>query len=490
MFLYWETPAFTETTSGFGPKGDSDVDDEQTDERVDSLWVWSLDDPSASPTYLHEYCSLNPFDVTDEIPFMLDLGTEPKSRLSRASGRVLTYAFRHAPVLVVAALVVLTVEAAVTELYGLEVLVPGQVGPVTIGLASTLVLWLAIILLIAYIFSTADGDEELRAMTIELVHAGVFYGVLVLLLVGAAWSAWTVHVTPIEELRPNIVYSFGFLLLVYVGGPLVFDGMRRTETLFTELDETDLLRTDSDVSVFERDFLSRFRDAFAIEVGNTPAVLLASVLFVAQFVGIWLLSRGPFVLDTATTVVIVTAIDVAIVILAVQFVLLVRFLNELLTDSGLTLRYIPGHEDDAGGFRDFGRFATRVNSLLVLAGGYLIYRLHVQGSRDPLSPGTEATVTAVDSIIWAMGYAVPVAVYGAVIGIWLYFSFWQIHQKMVRDKRQQIQRERSPEGRSREDIETLQTYREAPEWPINDRLLVTVLSIDAISVLLSLLSLA
>lgn len=466
------------------------MNEEQSNDSVDSLWVWSLDDPQSSPTYLHEYCSLNPFDVTDEVPFMLDFGTKPKSRISRVSSRVLTYAFRHTPLIVLGALLLLTVEAAVTDIDGLEVLIPGQVGLATIGLVGGVTLWLAIILLIAFIFSTADGDEELRQMTVELVHAGIFYSVLSILLVGAAWSTWTVYFTSISELQSNIVYSFGFLLLVYLGGPLVYDGMHRTETLFTKLDKTDLLQTNTDVELYKNDFLPRFLGAFAIEVGNTPAVILVSILFVAQFVGIWLVSRGPFVLDAPTSMFIVTVIDIAIVVLAVQFILLVRFLNELLSDNNQTLQYIPGHEDDAGGFRDFGRFATRVNSLLVLAGVYLAYRLHVQGSRDPLSPGTEATISSWDPLIWTTSYALPVAVYGAVIAIWLYFSFWQIHQKMVRDKRQEIQRERSSGGRSKEDIETLQTYREAPEWPINDRLLVTVLSIDAISVILSLLSLA
>ena len=309
------------------------------------------------------------------------------------------------------------------------------------------------------------------------------------LLVGAVWSAWTVYYRPVDALAPNVVYSFGFLLLVYIGGPLVYDGMRRTESLFTELHRSDLLRTDATKQAYRTGFLGRFRDAFSLTIRGVPAVLLVSVLFVVQFVGIWGVSQGPFVLETPTTLLIVTAIDVVIVVVAVQFVLLVRFLNELLNERGITLRYIPGHEDDSGGFRDFGRFATRVNSLLVLAGLYLAYRLHVQGSRDPLSPSTAASLTAWDPIIWAVSYAVPVAVYGAVIAIWLYFSFWQIHRKMVRDKRREIQRERSPEGRSREDIETLQTYRDAPEWPINDRLLVTVFSIDVLSVLLSLLSL-
>ena len=464
------------------------MDDDSTDDPVDSLWVWDIENPQASPTYFHEYCSLNPFDLTEDVPFMLDFGDDPKSYPSQLASRTLTYAFRHAPVLVIGALVVLTVQAAVTDLDGLAVLIPGQIGLAALVSAGGAALWLAIVLLIAFIFSSANEDDELRTMTIGLVHASVIYGVFALLLVGAVWSTWVVYITPIDDLQPNIIYSFGFLLLVYVGGPMVYDGMRRTETLFSELGRTDLLRNDGDDD-YQEDFLSRFRDAFAVEVDNTPAVVLVAILFVAQFVAIWSVSRGPFVLDTPTSLVIVTAIDIAIVVLAVQFILLVRFLNELLTEDGLTLQYTPGHEDDAGGFRDFGRFATRVNSLLVLAGVYLVYRLHVQGSRDPLSPGTEAVVTTWDPIIWATSYAVPVAVYGAVIGIWLYFSFWQIHRKMVREKRREIQRERSPEGRSKEDIETLQTYREAPEWPINDRLLLTVLSIDAISVILSLLSL-
>lgn len=460
----------------------TDGDDERTER---PLWVWDADDPEATPRYFHEYCSLNPVDVTDDVPFMFDFGDD--ERFARWVARAFTYAFRHAPLVVVAAVVLLLGQAALGPVNGVEVLIPGEVGLATLALGAASLLWAAILALVAFVFSSADGDERLRTMVAELVHAVVVYGVLVLLAAGAAWSAWTVYALPAEQVEPNVLYGFGFLLLVYVGGPLVYDGMRRTETLFTRLHESDVLGVDGDE--YRKAFLGRFRAAFGLTVGGVPAVLLIGVLFTAQFVAVWLAARGPFVLDLYTSLTVVTLIDVAVVVVAVQFVLLVRFLNELLGDGPVTLGYIPGHEDDAGGFRDVGRFATRVNSLLVLAGVYLAYRLHVQGTRDPLSPTTEAVVTAWDPVIWATSYAVPVAVYGAVIGVWLYFSFWQIHRKMVREKRREIGRERSAAGRSRQDIETLATYRDAPEWPINDGLLVTVLSIDAISVAATLLTL-
>jgi len=457
---------------------------------VDSLWEWDVDEPSKSPVHFHEYCSLNPLDTTDDVPFMLDFGAgSGRSRIARGTARAMTYGLRHTPALVTLILVLLAAQAALTGLSGIERLVPGRVGIATLALVGLAALWAGIVVLIAYIFSSADGDGRLRAVTNELLHAGVIYGVLAVLVVGTAWSVWTVYSQPVDQVEPNVVFSFGFLLLVYLAGPLVYDGMRRTESLFTELDRSQLLDDEGARQSYRETFLPRFREAFGLTVGGVPATLLVSVLFVTQFVGIWLVSRGPFVLDTPTTLVVVTAIDVLVVVVAVQFVLLVRFLNELLTESAITLRYIPGHEDDAGGFRDFGRFATRVNSLLVLAGIYLGYRLQVQGTRDPLGPATAVSLTPWDPFIWTASYALPVLVYGAVIGIWLYFSFWQIHRKMVRDKRREIQRERSSEGRSREDIETLQTYRDAPEWPINDRLLVTVFSIDVISVVLSMLSL-
>lgn len=461
----------------------SDTDEELADQ---PLWVWDADDPEATPRYFHEYCSLNPLDVTDDVPFMFDFGSEDE-RFARSVARVFTYAFRHAPLVVIAAVVVLLGQAALGPVNGVEVLLSEEVGIVTLALGTAALLWAAILTLVAFVFSSADGDERLRGMVAELVHAVVVYGVLALLTAGAVWSAWTVYVRPPDRVAPNVLYGFGFLLLVYVGGPLVYDGMCRTETLFTRLDESDVLRTDGDQ--YREAFLDRFRTAFGLTVGGVPAVLLIGVLFTAQFVAVWVAARGPFVLDLYSSLAIVTLIDVAIVVVAVQFVLLVRFLNELLADSPTTLGYIPGHQDDAGGFRDVGRFATRVNSLLVLAGVYLGYRLHVQGSRDPLSPTTEAVVTAWDPLIWATSYAIPVAVYGVVIGIWLYFSFWQIHRKMVREKRREIGRVRSGTGRSREDIETLATYRDAPEWPINDGLLVTVLSIDAISIVATLATL-
>jgi hypothetical protein len=267
--------------------------------------------------------------------------------------------------------------------------------------------------------------------------------------------------------------------------------MRRAETLFTSLDRTELLRGEEKRRYVET-FLPRLQSAFRTHVLGVPAVLPLGVLFVAQFVWIWTLGAGPFGLDAWSTLLFVAAVDVVIVVLTVQFVLLVRFLNELLRDDGddgIYLQYLPGHEDDSGGFRDFGRFVTRVNSLLVLGGVYLAYRLHVQGSRDPFGPAGETAISAWDSLLWTVSYVLPVVVYALVIGVWIYFSFWQLHRKMVRDKRRAIHQERPGDGRSREDLTTLQTYREAPEWPINERLLVTVLSVDAVSVGLSMLSL-
>ncbi|MFB6089881.1 MAG: hypothetical protein ABEJ97_02370 [Halobellus sp.] len=111
--------------------------EDTADDVVDSLWEWDVDEPSRSPTHFHEYCSLNLLDTTDDVPFMLDLAADgSRSVLARGAARALTYALRHAPALVAVILLVLTAQAALTDLNGIERLVPGQVGVVTLVLGG------------------------------------------------------------------------------------------------------------------------------------------------------------------------------------------------------------------------------------------------------------------------------------------------------------------------------------------------------------------
>lgn len=83
-----------------------------------------------------------------------------------------------------------------------------------------------------------------------------------------------------------------------------------------------------------------------------------------------------------------TFLNVFLVVVFFQFLVLLAYFHRLLTDHSpetandptrFSLRYVPAHPDGYAGYRDLGRFATRVNTLLLIAGFYLAFRFHVLG---------------------------------------------------------------------------------------------------------------
>lgn len=94
----------------------------------------------------------------------------------------------------------------------------------------------------------------------------------------------------------------------------------------------------------------------------------------------------------------------------------------------------PYHPDGHGGYRDVGKFATRVNILLILAGFYVIYRLYVQGSRVAPAEMAPGMAPAVGGAIWLASFVVPMVAYAIAAVAWLYYSFWHIHLRMLRER--------------------------------------------------------
>lgn len=557
------------TDSNDSPRPDEDPetgsattqDTEPATSGTRTLWAW--DGPRSvdvEDRYFHQYCSLDPRTLA--APPNIVAYADDDGNPSR-TGLALAYLFEHAQLVVLVLGVALLAWATVhPEIVGVEAVLPESL-LLPFGLAvGEVLLWLALVGLLAVVFeeSYADDAETPRLdEVVELLRAFVVYGGLVVLVGGTAYAVIRVGTEPPTWPDRNIVYASGFLLLLYVGGPLVYDGMLRTETLFTSLHRSDLLAgadaggadrspgseraPESDEGTSDRppayeEFVKRLNATLSSTVFGVPTALVIGGLFVLQYVIVWLATRGPFVLDAWPTVVVVAGVDVLIVFITVQFVVLVRFMNGLLRDgdatdlagdasnehdehgpgddqderagghppaetdggqptrptagdspSTLRLWYTPAHEDGAGGFRDFGRFVTRVNSLLILAGLYLAYRLHVQGGRAPIGPFAGDAPLPSEALLWVFLYVVPVVVYIVVIGVWLYFSFWQLHRKMVREKTREIRTNRPGDGERIEDLSTLETFRNAPEWPVNQQALVTVVSLDALSVLVSLVAL-
>ncbi|MDX1747362.1 MAG: hypothetical protein R3324_15610, partial [Halobacteriales archaeon] len=392
----------------------------------------------------------------------------------------------------------------------------------------------------------------------------------------------------------NILFTSGYLLMLLIGGLLVYDGMLRTENLFENLgrklvvsdrredapftresawlpvgllDESDqeevsdgavpISSTAADrlvekvfesVGAEERDYISQedlyplfhddLRDSLEDTtdvpiVGEVTTAFLFAPLFVVQFAVVWMIQLGPQNLEFPVTLWGNVLLDLFIVVVAFQFLVLIKKFGELITDSvqvdvvhvgaqtdGGTrkttdrrlelgerrrqeielLTYRPFHPDGRGGFRDFGKFATRVNVLLILAGLYVTYRLYVQGGRtlpEVVTQSGAAHDISVSGIVWVVSYVGPVIAYTVAAGAWLYYSFWQLHLKMAREREEQYteelrRRRMEPDGNPAERIgiasyryEWLEIRASAPVWPINYRQLMSLASGTLAPVVLS-----
>ena len=214
---------------------------------------------------------------------------------------------------------------------------------------------------------------------------------------------------------------------------------------------------------------------------SAPTAYIFSVLFVTPFYLFWTFEplRGTAapLLARAMRNLVPAVLDFFLVVVFFQFLVLIAFFNHLLTVHGIdsddttpfTLQYSPGHPDGYAGFRDLGRFATRVNVILVVGGVYLAYQLSVYGWAT--YPGHDAGVT-IPLVSWAVTNLLPLVVYVLAVVLWLYLSFWQLHRTMRRG------RVRALERRARTSTDIDPELRDGPVWPIDNRLLVSILSMD------------
>jgi len=187
-------------------------------------------------------------------------------------------------------------------------------------------------------------------------------------------------------------------------------------------------------------------------------------------------------------------LQVALVAALFQFGVLIRYFSKLLSSDHLS--YQPFHPDERGGFRDLGRFATRVNAILLVGGGYVLFRFYTGGLRV-LSGGSLETM--LDFFQWTTSFVGPILVYAAIVVGWLYFSFWRMHRRMKRGREQKIE-ELQRRHRSRDDLSereeqmkdievdwpVYEALQNAPVWPINRGSMMTIVAIDMAPMLLGL----
>lgn len=142
-----------------------------------------------------------------------------------------------------------------------------------------------------------------------------------------------------------------------------------------------------------------------------------------------------------------------------------------------------------------------MNVLLILGGLYVTYRLYVQGARD--LPATEValdTALTLDVFVWLMSYVGPVVVLIAVAFAWLYYSFWTLHVKMAHERerayvewtrrRREDESDALPRDTPLGTVEDATDWQErrapAPVWPVDGRLLASLVSSSLAPLLLAL----
>lgn len=245
-----------------------------------------------------------------------------------------------------------------------------------------------------------------------------------------------------------------------LGGYLVYEGMLRTENTFWDLHEKrpSIIDGKDGYESFREDFEAALEAEFQLplseQIGgpgrwSIPAAEFFSLVLVIPLfaVGLQAEQGHPFIAG------VMAVLDFFLVVVFFQFLVLIEYFNVLLQEHGpladpdsFRLKYVPFHPDGYAGFREFGQFSTRVNSLLVVGGLYVVYRLYVVGV--PTFP--DANAETIRSVAWSVSHLVPLVGYVIAVILWLYFSFWQVHEAMRGGRSAAVQSTCGPDDESRE----------------------------------------
>lgn len=362
-----------------------------------------------------------------------------------------------------------------------------------------LLLWGA---LLARIFRGSVSTDNLR------IHRSVFfYGTLGVLLAGVAYSVYLVVSGRLADTGQHLAFRSGYFLFLFIEGHLAYDGLvLRSENLFWNL--RDSTTVDGDAYEAFRQQLAEnlgpveFGPYSAPFVGGSlgPVSVSPGLLFAAVLLGP--ITPLPMLgYDSSTSVLdvlgygITVVMQVFLIAVLFQFVVVIWQFSKLL--SGDYLDYKLFHPDEHGGYRALGRFATRVNVMLVVAGGYVAFRFLTGGLQQF---GVMAGGSTLGLLTWIVSFVAPLVVYLAVALLWLYFSFWRMHRQMKRGRRKKIQqiqqhargvddRDTGTAGNEMEDLEldapAWESLKNAPVWPIQRRSLFGIVALDAAPILVT-----
>ncbi|WP_147445875.1 hypothetical protein [Halorubrum sp. Atlit-9R] len=318
----------------------------------------------------------------------------------------------------------------------------------------------------------------------------LFFATALPLVAGTAYAVYIALIVTGSDAEPALTVQAGYFLFVLVAGHLVYDGLAlKTENLLTQLKNS---------SIVSQPAYDEFYTELTAVLGDTLTIGPIAIPRSAAFALV--VAVGPLLLPVIVSpwagwgeiAYVVYAIVTLFVIAMLYdvFVLVYKFTDLLQRDI---LRYQPFHPDDHGGFRDFGRFATRVNVILVIAGGYVAYRFYAEGVLNIPAGGVEPTLLG---LTWVVLYIGPIAAYASLALFWLYHSFWRLHQKMEEGRQKRIEElqrvTESDDQQPRQDFADLdvsatawESLREAPTWPIKRQGLFGILVIDAVPVVIT-----
>jgi hypothetical protein len=431
------------------------------------------------------------------------------------------WVLRHTPLVILTVGLVFAISAEFSpSVQGLSSIL-SVVSPENTLLAAAAVLPWPILVWLLATAGILDGRDLSKAL--------VVYGTGLLLVVGTGFSFLLVSLAEDPSALPdNIVYTSGYLLTLFVGGHLLYEGLLKIESLIVNFGKRDVVKNRAAYEAFvaelndalHRQFLQddlatvlpgrlgeRVR-AFGARRVDLPTSHVFAALFSLQFAAVWAIRDGPQNLDFAVTLAGNTLLNVVIAAATFQFLVLIRYFNLLLNDDFVSeagervgLRSEPFHFDGRAGFSDLGRFAIRINVILIVGGLYLVYRLYVQGGRAVGAAGLTG-LGDVELLLWTFSYLVPVLAYALAAGAWLYYSYWAMHAKMERDREhhclrfQGTRKDRDGEvpavGDPMDAFETGPDWSyimDTPTWPVNNQRLVSMASGTVSPVLLILPSL-
>lgn len=450
-------------------------------ERSGPLWRWWTGE--TGPFY--HACAVWPFDdiggESDDVP-----GPD-RPGLQFVHGPLRTF-LRHMPVILLVAMTVSFWAEQVGDYYSplgtylpfgslLPAFQPVYLAAVPLGL-----LW---VVGLAKLFADAGTSREPR-----FHRTAVFYATTAVLALGVAFSVYLVWTGQLTDPRQHLTFRAGYFLFLLLEVHLVYDGLvLRGENLFWKLHENGLARADRYTG--PEGFRQRLADALRdpLEIGPVTvsrATVFAFILLVpiAPLPVLTIPAGNPAQYLSYGFTVLLQFVLVATLF---QFGVLLRHFGELL--SGDYLEYDPFHPDEHGGFRDLGEFATRINVMLVVAGGYVTFRFYTGGLRVLQGTGLE---TVLDGLRWLTSFVGPIVVYVFVVLMWLYFSFYRMHREMKRgrqrilDERQRAARESGHSGDSLDtDATTFEALQTAPTWPIDRSSLAGIVVLDTVPILAS-----